>query len=160
MLRAEELEFFVGDISRLAKDASVVQERIGSMQIGYFVRAGHPLAACGSVARQALQQFPLLISGLPGWRSSPGDAGDWIGRISCENIGMLKDIALHSDAILLAAAVAMTDELQTGRLVEISVLDQQKWTSDVRVVALAHRSRSPLAQRVIAELTRKARELA
>jgi DNA-binding transcriptional LysR family regulator len=160
MLLAEKLEFFVSDISRLAKDAGTIQECIGSMQIGYFARGGHPLAARGSVAKQVLQQFPLLIGGLQEWRGAPGDAGEWIGQISCENVGMLKDIALNSNAILLAATAAMTEELRTGQLVEIRVQNQQPFTSDVRVVAHAHRSRSPLAQRVITLLTHKVRQQA
>lgn len=160
MLLAEKLEFFVSDISGLAKDAGVIQECIGSMQIGYFARGGHPLAARGSVAKQVLQQFPLLISGLQEWRGVPGDTGEWIGQISCENVGMLKDIALNSDAILFAATAAMTEELRTGQLIEIRVPNQRPFTSDVRVVAHAHRSRSPLAQRLIALLTHKARQQA
>lgn len=103
MLRADQLAFFVADILRLVKDASVS-----------------------------------------------------IGRISCENVGMLRNIALNSDAVLVATTAAMTEDLRARALRRNQYPGTATMGVRVRVITLAGRSRSPLAQRVIATPSKKA----
>lgn len=159
MLLTEKLEFFIADVSQLPKDGRVVQEKIGSMQINYFARPAHPLASRRNLTMQDIQKFPLVTSGFLTSSSSWEDAAGWPSKISCESVEMLKSIASHCDGIVLAATAAMSQEWETQQFVPLRMRDHKKWTSDVRVVALADRNRSPLAKRVIAELSAKARQI-
>lgn len=62
-LLAEQLDFFVGDIRMAALHADVAVEPVRRCRMGWYARAGHPLANRNSITIRDLMEFPLIVTG-------------------------------------------------------------------------------------------------
>ncbi len=159
-LRAEELDFYVADVSQLevATDFSVV--RIGRQSAGIYVRPGHPLAA-----RRQPMAAALLPYGVASVRA-PGEALERLGRlmglppgqalplaIECDDLPLLKAMAMATDTVLACPDAGARQEVAGGQLVRLRVRDLPPLFSEVGIVSLQGRSHSPMAQFAVDHLT-------
>lgn len=155
-LLAHDIEFFVTP-SRLATDNTLfVREPLVSVPVGPLVRPGHPLLTHASVGMQEISRYPLIAGSLPEHLRQAGDAPAlWsAASIRCDDYGLMRDVALHSDALWLASPVMAKGATPTDTLQVLPVNDPALLPSaDLIVVSLKGLSRSPAAKLVLRKLT-------
>jgi DNA-binding transcriptional LysR family regulator len=154
-LERHELDFAVALTMSLPPSPEFEILTLPDQQFGFFVRTGHPMLSCpGSEQQQQLHKHKLIAPNLP------LKAKERLERIfgqlglnmvpyglSCDNVDVLKNVALGSDQILFATRESLSTELASGRLQELGFLryDQDQSTG-VSVVYSRHRSLSPAAR--------------
>lgn len=154
-LLAESIEFFISNTYRLSACQDISIDPLGALSLGFYVRPGHPLLDSSQATLQKLYRYPLISHGLSD-QLVTDDTGvdlaltEWPGRLSCENILVLKSIVRETDALLMTAKNLVVKELSIGALVpvETCLLDQGENTA-LGIVTLANRSLSPLAECLI-----------
>lgn len=154
-LMAEDIEFFVADMRDLPADPGLELRSLGHQHGGFYVRAGHPLSdrACTlaeswsyGVASirlpQAVKVALAKLLGLP--------AGEpLVLALECDDVALLKSVALTTDTVLASTDAASSDEVKTGALQRLKVDNLTPMYSQMGVVSLRNRTLSPTAQRVI-----------
>ena len=154
-LQAEDIEFFVADASELPEDPALDIRSIGRQQGSFYVRAGHPLSdrACtlaeawtfGVAAfrlPQAVKAALAKLLGLPA-------GAPLVLALECDDIGLLRSVALATDTVLASTDVAANDAVKSGAMQRLQVRSLPRLYSQMGVVSLRNRTLSPTAQRVI-----------
>jgi DNA-binding transcriptional LysR family regulator len=154
-LQAEDIEFFVADASELPDDPALDIRSMGRQQGSFYVRAGHPLAghACtlaetwafGVAAfrlPQAVKAALAKLLGLPA-------GAPLVLALECDDIGLLRSVALATDTVLASTEVAANDAVKSGAMQRLQVRSLPRLYSQMGVVRLRNRTLSPTAQRVI-----------
>jgi DNA-binding transcriptional LysR family regulator len=160
-------------------DRRLVIDAMEPLPVYFACRAGHPLTNQGSLSLQQVLDYPLAAQTLRGEhaevvaaatslsdtqaRSHPQQAkaaidGDARGalyapQITVSSLSAARLIALHSDAIFVATAWSLADDLAVGRLVRLPV-DEPAAKSSHGIIRLADRSLGP-AEKVFIELLRE-----
>jgi DNA-binding transcriptional LysR family regulator len=162
-LRAEELDFFVADIRDVPADADLDINPIGRIHGRFFVRAGHPL--CG---RERINPTDMVTYGLASVRLpvqiqaavrrllGVGEDGRLPVALECDDVNLLKQVALSSDTVLASTDTAVQAEISTGQLVALQFQGLPALHTEMGIVALKGRSFSPMAEYAVGFL----RELA
>lgn len=158
----ETIEFFISNTSELAACPDIVIEPLTELSLGLYVREGHPLRDSGCMNRAQLYEYPLACHGvseqlpLNPLHNEVPLLNQWPGRLSCENILVLKSVVLQTDAILMTAEDLVADELQSSTLVPLdNAVMGKKYKTELGVVQLANRSLSPLADRLISNIKKQ-----
>lgn len=152
----EELEFAVIERRTVPPDAPLEAHPISVEQAGWYVRTGHPLAEHNSLTTRELRGYPLVSVPLPPTilgrlqrrlGLAPGEA---LGLgIECNDLYALREVVLHSDAILSATATLCRKEVADGLMVRLNVPDNHQKV-EFAVVQPAHQSLTPAARRTVA----------
>ncbi|KTE77599.1 LysR family transcriptional regulator [Sphingopyxis sp. A083] len=151
-LLADELDFFVAD-GRAARDhPALAIERIGEVPVGYHVRPGHPLVRSKAISVADLASFPRVSPSLP---SVPVETADAVressraeaGRIYCEQLPTLVDLAAASDAVLLAITPAIGEHIRAGALVTLDIPAISDWTAQIVIARRARPFPAPTVER-------------
>jgi DNA-binding transcriptional LysR family regulator len=66
--------------------------------------------------------------------------------LECDDLNLLKTVAMNTDTVLACADTAAVQEVETGRLFRLAVAGLPPVFSDMGVVSLHGRSFSPMAQ--------------
>jgi DNA-binding transcriptional LysR family regulator len=69
--------------------------------------------------------------------------------VECDDISLLRTLALTTDTVIAASDVAVRDEVSAGSLVRLVVEDLPDVYSEMGIVSLVNRTPSPMAQRAI-----------
>jgi DNA-binding transcriptional LysR family regulator len=146
MVMNEELDFFVSDSYAAKTHAELSIEPLAELAVGYHVRPEHPLADHMSHDMAELKAYPLASPNL-GEPSDGASTAGWAGHVGCEQLDSLRRLAHRSDAVLLAMDFAVSEDLESGRLVTLKVRGYEDWRSHVAIVRLADRTLSPVARR-------------
>jgi DNA-binding transcriptional LysR family regulator len=159
-VRSEELEFFFGD-TRVARSDPAFDIRPAGTQPGFFyVRSGHPLLARGELVTADIARFGLATARLPAEVQALLAA--LMGRtpqeglpvaVDCDDVHLLKSIALATDTVLTGTPGVMRQELEAGLLHQLAPTDMPVLGSEVGVVSLKGRTLSPMATYAIGFLT-------
>jgi DNA-binding transcriptional LysR family regulator len=72
--------------------------------------------------------------------------------LECDEVDVLKDVALASDAVLAAPHAAVEQEIAAGTLVALSVAGLSALYSEMGVVTLRGRTPSPMAELIMNRL--------
>lgn len=154
-LVTQDIEFFVADVRGMPEDVALEIRSLGRQHGGFFVRADHPLAgtttSLAAVWARGLATVHLpgpirvALSGLLG--QQPGQALRL--ALECDNVALLRTVALSTDVVLGVTAAAVRNELAAGLLVPLQISDMPPLFSEMGIVSLRNRSHSPMAQRVI-----------
>lgn len=164
-LRAEDIEFFVADVRDLPEDAALEIRPLG-MQRGYFyVRASHPLAGRACTLADAWHygvaatKVPKLVRaslaralGLPAGEEA-------VPALECDDFTILRTVALSTDTVLAATQASVQSEIDSGALLPLRIQGLPSLYSEMGVVSLRNRTPSPMAQNVIASISRIASEV-
>ena len=153
----EDIEFFAADISDLPADPALQIRLLRREPGGFYVRDGHPLAGQRSVTLLRVWQFGVLCVRLPsgvralmsqalGAQASAGLA------LECDDVEILKGVALNCDSVLAAPHMAVAAELAAGVLKAVNVAGLPKLASETGVVTLRGRTPSPMATLIIERL--------
>ena len=155
----EDIEFFVSDSRDIPRDPGLLVEPLRKEPGSFFVRAGHPLAAAKALplgevwshgvasvrvpkgVRAALATLLGLEPGLP-----------LPLAIECDDVRVLRNVALASDTVLAAPNAAVEREVAAGALVALAVEGLPPLFSEMGIVSLRGRTPSPMASVVIAGL--------
>jgi len=159
-LRSEELDFYVADLRNVPTAADVAFTRIGRLSAGFYVRPTHPLLAVARLAAAAVLPYGLASVRLP-------DAvlcflAPLMGlaegmrlplAVECDDLNLLKTVALNTNTVLACADAGVVQEVASGHLVRLEVIDLPLMFSDLGVVSLKGRSYSLMAQFAVEFLT-------
>ena len=151
-LRAEELDFFVADVRDVPRDADLVIDSLGQQHGRFFVRAAHPLLSEPSIQAPEMVSYGLASVRLPEeikqyFRQLLGlSSGDPLPiSVECDDVHLLKHIAMHTDTVLICSDAAVSAELKSDQLQALEVQGLPPMYSDMGVVSLRGRSFSPMA---------------
>lgn len=159
-LRAEELDFYVADLRNVPTATDVVFTRIGQLSAGFYVREGHPLLSTPLPSAAALMPYglasvripdPMLLLLAPLMGLAEGSRLPL--AVECDDLNLLKTVALTTDTVLACADAGARQEVASGRLVRLRVMNLPTLYSDMGVVSLKGRSYSPMAQFAVDFLT-------
>jgi DNA-binding transcriptional LysR family regulator len=152
-LRAEELDFFVADIRDVTNDSDLTVQRIGQQQGSFYVRTAHPL--CGDMAINA---SAMATYGLASVRL-PAEVKDQLRQllrlennaalpitVECDDVHLLKHIALASDTVLASTDEAVCAEVKSGQLHKLALVNAPPLHTAMGIVSLKGRSHSPIAE--------------
>jgi DNA-binding transcriptional LysR family regulator len=150
-LFARALDLFVAERSEAEQDPRLEVVPLAS-ELGIWVcRAGHPLLGRGPVELAELARFPVAVPTLPDRMPEALRAFSSSGWIRCDDVSLLKQVVLASDAVGLQSRHTASPELEVGKLRELAVHGLPTETRP-GVVSVRGRALSPAAARLIDEL--------
>jgi DNA-binding transcriptional LysR family regulator len=163
-LHAEQVDFVVIEQSTVPTAAELEVVRLPAGPGGVYARAGHPLAA-GPVSLATLHEAALVSVVFPPdtherlrklLRCKPGEELPF--QVESNDFRALTHLVRHADALLLAPARAVREELvEAGRLVALDIPELPEITMQFAIVRLAQRTLSPAAERAVAVIEAVAR---
>lgn len=158
-LLAEKLEFFIADTRSLTANKHIQIKHLTRQSGGLYCRREHPLTKKSLLGLHDLQNASyasvyLADIFLPSLRKALGlEAGQDLPLVTtCDNIYVLKQVVMRSDALLLCTHAAVAEELQSGQLCALKLDGWQGMQAEIGVVSLARRSLSPMAERVLSKI--------
>ena len=155
-LREEDIEFFVADTRDLPTAPDLKIRSLRPEPGGFYVRAGHSLArrrsvdleqvwACGVASVRLPQAVRSALARLLGV-ASPAELSL---ALECDDVDVLKAVALGCDVVLAAPHAAVEQEVAGGTLRALSVTGLPPLSSSMGIVTLRGRTPSPMADLVI-----------
>jgi DNA-binding transcriptional LysR family regulator len=158
-----EVEFLIIPRGTLSDTPHIVQEALLTVRAGLLVRPGHPLAGRGRVSVDDVARFPLIGGRLPEHvKHSGGENVFWrAATIRCDDYGLMREVAMRSDAIWLASPALASRAGEPPTLVELPV-EQETLIPRAEFVIAAFKglSRSPAASMLIGKFKELSAELA
>lgn len=158
-LLEEDIEFFIADHRDLPSDPNLHIRPLRSDPGGFYVRAGHPLTGRGPVTLKQVWAHGVLSVRLPvGVRAAlsrlldVGSSAELSLALECDDIEVLKDVALASDSVLGATHTSVAREVADGRLHPVKVNGLPTLSSEMGIVTLRGRTPSPMAELIISRL--------
>ena len=152
-LRAEELDFYIADRRNIDATSDFDVTLIGRLSGGFYVRSGHPLLSSPTVNGPDLMPYGLASVRVPEviLRQLAPVMGFPDGTLlplalECDDLNLLKTVAMNTDTVLACADTATTQEVETAKLFRLVVAGLPPMFSDMGVVSLKGRSFSPMAQ--------------
>lgn len=143
-LRARTLDALVVDLRSLEPAPDLQVEQVQELRGAFMVRRGHPLAKKQVVRFVDLQRYPLAsiplsdeVSRMLVERYGPDGHPAQAVNVRCEDVASLIDVAVHSDAVLLAIRASGPD------LVELPLAPPLAITARLGLVTLARRTAPP-----------------
>jgi LysR family transcriptional regulator, pca operon transcriptional activator len=149
------IEMIVGNNWQLSNAPGVVQENIIDLSLSMVVRGGHPLARMHGLKMADLDGYPAATAvELP----RPGmHAG---GGLVSDSYHILRDVTADTDCVWITSLAFVTEELRTGRLVQLDVADLSTAQTEICLVYQRGHTRSPAALAVADEVRRLLRAMA
>lgn len=149
-LQRDELDFAVAMTRSLPPGTGFEVKALPPLHIGYFVRAGHPLAGRPSRSLRArLHEFPLLSSQMPP-RARAGIATLYqlpsdqeVQGLRCDNVDVLRQIVLQTDGVLFSCRETLQADIDGGRLVPLPLLSAQESRLGLSMIRPQRRTPSP-----------------
>ena len=147
-LQAEDIEFFVADTSELPDDPALDMRSIGRQPGGIYVRAGHPLAGRACTLAQAWAfgvasiRLPQVAKAALARRLALPAGAALVLALECDDIGVLKSVALATDTVLASTEVAARDAVESGALQRLEVRNLPPLYTQMGVVSLRNRTLS------------------
>jgi DNA-binding transcriptional LysR family regulator len=164
-LLAEDIEFFVSDVRDLPVDPAIDIRSVGRQPGTFYARRGHPLAQCECTLAEvwsfgiAATRLPASVkSALAALLGLPAGETPTLG-LECDDISLLRRVALETDTILASTDAAVRDEVGAGTLVRLQVKGLPQLYSRMGLVTLRNRTLSPSARRVIVAVEKLAAEV-
>ncbi|MES2129997.1 MAG: LysR family transcriptional regulator [Pseudomonadota bacterium] len=155
-LRQEEIEFFVADTRDVAPDPDITITPLCQQHGPFMCRAGHPLLSKKSAV--AADMIPYGFTSLLLPKELRAMLRNIIGlapgaalpiALECDNVTVIKQLAMEEDVILLATEAAAADEIRSGRLMPLHFKNLPPLYAQIGIVALSGRTLSPAAKLVI-----------
>ena len=151
-----QLEFFIADIRTMPVNRLLKFEPLARHGGGFFVRRSHPLHRNKSLKLSDLQGHHLssaslpddmLLALAPAFAAAPEKERPFL--TNCDNIYVLRKLAIASDAVLLSTAAAVAEDVDAGLLVQLPVKDLPDLYAEIGIIRLDRRGLSPMAELVL-----------
>jgi len=157
LVEAEAIEFFVADTRATALPETFAVRPLVTQHGGFFCRAAHPLArrrrlAMADIAGERFASVhlpPELRERLRRMLKLPQPV-PW--ALTCDNVYLLKELALQSDMVLVCTEQVLAGELASGVFVRLNLADFRPWPVAVGAVGLRGRTPSPAAALLVERL--------
>lgn len=163
-LRGERIDFFIADTSELAGDPALLIEPLPAPEGSLFCHPNHPLLGA-PITRERLRACEFTGTPLPHEARrrfaellGAGTAGRGLLGVECNNMDVLRRLAMDTDAVLLTLRLAVAAEVAAGKLVDIwpllpvTLRRGGTLASPWGIVRPAGRTQSPAAERFMARL--------
>lgn len=154
-LISERLEFFVASKKNVVDHPLVDVRPLIEVSLSLFGRRKHPLASKRPLDVTDLQSYPLLspvvFATTSGFRSRllGADEDSDSAVVYCDDFHLLKEVAMETDALLIAPRHAVATEYANRKLLELPVTNLPHKSVNFAVVTLKNRTLSPLAELLI-----------
>lgn len=171
-LRAERLDFFIGDTRVAEGDPGLIVEPVYPCTFGWFAREGHPLAGRQRVSISEVAAFPVIGVGyadpsvgrrmaeLYGWRLPIEDQF----AVVTNDISTMMTLISSSDAVVPSTDVSVVAAMRSGTVTRLHVTPELDLEMTLGIVERAGRTRVPAIERafgiVRAHFAAVAREVA
>lgn len=155
-LRAEQLDYFLGDISIAATHSDLVVEPLHPYPVDWYVRANHPLAKQTQVSIEELNNWPLMVSA--GWSGarfqrafcdiyhfSPSDNDNL--AVMTDDVHIMQQVLSNTNAIAYATNLALLNMIVTGEVVRLNVQPAPGMIITLGIIRLSDRMLLPVAKR-------------
>jgi DNA-binding transcriptional LysR family regulator len=155
-LRAEEIEFFAADTREISPESDLVITPLCRQYGSFFCRPGHPLLGKPMYTAKDLLFYGFALISLP--NASMVKLRHLLGltpdqtlpvALKCDNLSVLKELAINDDLILGATQAAVERDLQAGRLVSLPFPEPGSLFTEIGIVHLSGRTLSPAAALVL-----------
>ena len=178
-LTSEEMEFYVAARQALKDSDGLTIKPFLKLKIGLFIRSNHPLAGKQSVNYEETLKFRLLttrISKIYGSsiqnRHGFNIEQPWQSAFNCDDLSVLRDLALQTDSILAAPDLLVHDDcrdkkfiaLKTNQKTKFKILKSDRFfefqdSVDICFISLSNRTLSSAAMKTIACIEQVAQNL-
>jgi DNA-binding transcriptional LysR family regulator len=166
LLRAEKVDVVIGDGYAMLAHPGLDVEGLPDGYAALYVRAGHPILAEPHLDAETIMRWP--VASCPPSIASATVMVSAIGAdmhpqrlvtITCEDLVLLRALALETDTILLASRLAVEDALRDDRLVELPLANREQVRTMVTIARLEGRSVTPLLELLYSAARRAGRML-
>jgi DNA-binding transcriptional LysR family regulator len=151
-LRNEDLDFYLADVRNVVAAADLTVQRVGQIGAGFYVRAGHPLLDTATVLPTMLLPHGIASVRVPapvllamGQLMGMADPQSFEPVVECDDLTMLKALALQTDTVIACADAAAALEVAQGTLVRLAPVGAPPMFADLALVSLKGRSFSLIA---------------
>lgn len=165
-LLAERVDFFLSDVRDLTESVDIEIHRVARHPGSLFCRPGHPLMKMNNPRLDDLRRYKFATVRQPeevkralrpmfGLR--PGS--ELPVALECDNLVLLRDVAMHTDIVLSATHSAIRQELASGVLKEIHIAELMAVPplhSEWGIVQLVGRTLSPAGDLLLGMLAKAA----
>jgi DNA-binding transcriptional LysR family regulator len=151
-----QVDFCVCATNQLQSTPALAIRPLGAFKLGYFVRAGHPLAnAKAPLTWEDLAPFPRAVGTMqpPAEPSLERIFGPLGSTVECDDYEVIRQAVGSSDMVWLASEQVLERELAESRVVEIHPSPDELPDAEIALVRLAGRSQSPAMLRTITLIT-------
>jgi DNA-binding transcriptional LysR family regulator len=152
-LRAEELEFFLSHSHNIPRDPDLAITNIGRLNVSFYARAGHPLLRGKRLKAAEMAPFGIACGTLPKEGRAYVQRMLDLGQkerlpisVECDDVHLLKRIALSTDTVLMSVDDAVREEVAAGRLCRLVLRDVPPNYFKIGIVSLVGRTFSPVAE--------------
>ena len=158
-LLEEDIEFFIADMRDLPANPLLHVAPLREEPGGFYVRRGHPLARRRSVPIREVWRHGVVTVRLP--RSVHALLSRLLGAepgtplplaLECDNLHVLRTVAMQSESVLAAPHAAVADEVAAGALKLLAVPELPVVAAQMGVVTLRGRTPSPMAELILGRL--------
>ncbi|HSI52520.1 MAG: LysR family transcriptional regulator [Ramlibacter sp.] len=163
-VKTEEHDFFVGDTRDVPKGGPFAVRLIGRQSGAFYARATHPLFGQKTINLADMIHFGIASGRLPLEINAYllrvlglGPEEQLPTVVECDDVHLLRRIALDTDTIIVSTETILADELAAGRIRPMQPADLAPAHSEVGIVTLEGRLHSPVAQYAIDALAHLAR---
>jgi len=169
----------VANVYGSEQDRRLVIDAMAPLPVFFACRAGHPLTKEGSLSLRQVLAYPLAAQTLRGEHAEVAAAATAVSgtplrrkpaqlkpatdsatrgamfapQITVSSLSAARLIVLHSDAVFIATAWSLADDVAAGRLVRLRV-DEPAAKSSHGIIRLADRSLGP-AEKAFIEILRE-----
>jgi DNA-binding transcriptional LysR family regulator len=164
-LRAGELELFIAHIGTMVDRSDLTCVLVFSRRAGFYVRAGHPLAAKVGLLPSEMLGYGIASSRMPdGFRLQMmkalglGEDAQFSLAMECDDISILKQTALASDTVITLTDDVVREEMAGGKLIALKLQPEPDLRGDVELVSLKGHVLSPVARHAVGVIESLARE--
>ena len=152
-LHGEAIDAIVGDAYVLEQSDEVEIEPLGGLRAGLVCRAGHPLLQEPRVTIEAIRRYPIATTTLSASMTrqaedvfGPGATPEALFSFRCENLEMLRSVALETDVLLFGVLAISRHERAAGLMAEIPMPPDPQRRGQYAIARMSGRTLSPALQ--------------
>ncbi len=148
----EEHDFFIANTVEVPRNGAFEVRSIGRMPGAFYVRGGHPLLKRESIQVADMMPFGMGTGRLSAWISARlvelmglPEASKLPVAVECDDVHILKRIAMDSDTVIIGTNDLFAQELAAGTIEALPLRDLPTPHANLGIVTLAGRTASPVA---------------
>lgn len=165
-LREERIDAIVGDAYVLSGSDDLELTPLGELRAGMACRAGHPILRRDTIDLQAMHDYPVASTTLSSQIvrlmvevHGPAAAADNLVSLHCDNLDVLRSVALHTDTLLFGILSVTRRERARGLMVELPLPPEPRLCGRYALARLAARTLTPMLAELYGFATARWREL-
>lgn len=157
MLVREEIEFFVADTGDIGTVPFLQIEPLMRQYGHLYARCGHPLAKGKHTFEQAWEYGIASVKLPDPLKAGLGQLLQQSNRnlpqlaLECDDVNLLHQLAVNTNTVVASTDLAAKPWIDKQQLVMLDIIDFPKLFSNISIVSLGNRVRSPVASYATAQ---------